>query len=377
MSRAYGEGGIYPEGDGFRVIVYIDGKAIKRRAKTRKDAQQIRRELLRKKDAGLHIGDGKQPLSQWLDHWLTAILPGRVKPKTLEGYRWIISKYILPTLGNRPLAKLTAQHIDNWQAGLAALGLSDGTIANARRRLSAALEAARKRKLVAENVVSLTDAPSRASAPRLVLTPEQAAVFLEHISDHRQYALYAIALGTGMRQAELFGLRWPAIDVQAGTLEVREQLQRLKDADGHQRLHRETPKTAAGRRTIPLSDDLVQILRDHQARQRKERIAHGSAYAAGDLVFVSEAGTALGTTAGRHQFRRFLARAGLPDVTFHSLRHTAGSVMLASGAQLIDVSHILGHSSVAVTARIYAHSFTEGRQKAIDLASKTLFRRAI
>lgn len=377
-ARDDGEGSVYEEVPGrWRAYLIIDGKPVRRRAKTEREAKRKLKELLAQREARLNVGEGKQTLRTWCAHWIVAILPGKqAKLKTIQGHQYTCEQYIYPYLGHYQLIKLTAQHIDAWQAELRAKGLSEGTIANARRRLSAALEAARKRKLVPENVVSLTDAPSGTAQPQTVLDEFQLVRLLDSLASHRLYALYALTAATGMRQAELFGLRWPAVDLEGGTLAVREQLQRVKGTDGKRQLHRETPKTEAGRRSIPLSPELAALLRAHRARQMQERLILGEAYQGDDLVFTSEDGTPLEAGAVLRQLKRALKRAELPQVTFHSLRHSAGSVMLAHNAQLIDVSHILGHSSPAITAKIYAHSFDEGRRQAIAAASTALLRRA-
>lgn len=106
-------------------------------------------------------------------------------------------------LGKHPLARLNAVHIDEWQAELRARELSESTRANARRRLSVALEAARKRKLIPENVVKLTDAPSTTGADKTALDQSQLNTLLDGLRDHRLDALYALIIATGSRFGEL------------------------------------------------------------------------------------------------------------------------------------------------------------------------------
>ncbi|MEI7644902.1 MAG: tyrosine-type recombinase/integrase [Chloroflexales bacterium] len=377
-ARADGEGSAYEEVPGrWRAALVIDGKTVRRRAKTEKEAKRKFKELERLRDARLNMGEGKQTIEAWITHWLTVLLPGKqAKPKTIQGHTYICAHYITPYLGTHQLVKLTAQHIDEWQAILRAKGLSEGTVANARRRLSAALEAARKRKLVPENVVKLTDAPTSAARPQTVLDEPQIVKLLDSLADHRLYAFYALAIATGMRQAELFGLRWPAVNLEAGVIIVREQLQRIKGQDGKRQIHREKSTKGGKDRTIPISSEVVALLRAHRVRQMQERLILGDRYHGGDLVFTSEDGTPLEGGAVLRQFKRALVRAELPEVTFHSLRHSAGSIMLAHGAQLEAVSDILGHSSSAITSGIYAHSFDDERRDAANVASSALFRRA-
>lgn len=387
--RDDGEGSIYPEGDGWRAALVIDGTTRRRRAKTEREAKQKLRELERLREARLNVGDGKQTLKTWASFWLTTILPnkqgqagGKVKLKTVQSHTEICDLYVTPHLGHHQLIRLTAQHIDEWQGKLREKGLSDGTIATARKRLSTMLEAARKRKLIPENVVKLTEAPSgtprRKIAGKDVLDEGQIITLLAMLdaARHRLYALYVLAATTGMRQAELIGLRWPAVDLVAGALTVREQLQRIKGPDGKRQIHREDSTKGGKDRLIYLDPEQLAILKQHLSRQRQEKLIHGDAYRGDDLVFVSEDGTPILPTALRAQLKRALVRAKLPIVTFHSLRHSAGSVMLANGAQLVAVSHVLGHASPAITARIYAHSFEDGRRQAVAAAATALLRRA-
>jgi integrase len=292
----------------------------------------------------------------------------------LDGYRYIVDAYITPHLGTKLLNKLSAADIDRWYVTLQAQGLSAATIANARRRLHAALEVARKRRLVSENVVGLTDAPRAASSPRVILDEAQIVALLTHLqqTSHRMYPLYALACTTGMRQAELFGLRWPAVDLTAGTLVVREQLHRSHDAEGAPIHVRERSTKSGKERTLFLPPPLVAVLASHRQQQRLEQAAHGERWQGSDLVFTSEDGTPLAASSFVGQFHRLLSQADLPRVAFHSLRHTAGSMMLAHGASLIAVAHVLGHANPSITARIYAHSYEDAQRQALSVAVAAL-----
>ena len=376
--RDDGEGSFYEEAPGrWRAALVIDGKLEKRRAKTEKAAKAKLKELERLRDARLNVGEGKQTLETWLTHWLTVLLPGKqAKINTIQKHTDICARYVTPHLGTHQLVKLTAQHVDEWQATLRAKGLSEGTVANARRRLSAALEAARKRKLVPENVVKLTDAPTSAARPKTILDKAQIIRLLDILADHRLYAFYALAIATGMRQGELFGLRWPSVTLETEVIIVREQLQRIKGPNGKRQIHREQSTKGNEDRTIPISSEVVAFLRAHRVRQMQERLILGDHYQGDDLVFTSEDGTPLEGGAVLRQLKRALVRAELPEVTFHSLRHSATSIMLSHGAKLESVSDILGHSSSAITSGIYAHSFDDERRDAANIASSALFRRA-
>ncbi len=372
--RDYGDGTTYEESEGrWRAALVIDGKVVRRRAGSEREAKAILKELRQQRDEGLNVGDGLQTLTQWLEHWLSTILPGKeIKAKTLVSHRYIVEHYIEPYLGKYKLVHLTAHHIDHWQRTLRQKGLAIGTITNARRRLHTALEIARKRKLILDNVVGLTESlrepVKRLETGSTVLGEQQIKQLLHELHDHRLYALYALACSLGLRQAELMGLRWGAINLEAGTLIVREQLQRVAG-----KIHRELTTKGGKDRTLYLSAAHSELLRQHQARQEREQTLFGDLWRGEDLVFVSADGTPLEAGALRRQFKRALVRAKLPEVTFHSLRHSAGSIMLANGAHLVDVSRVLGHANPAITARIYSHSFEVGQRAAVAAAAKALF----
>ncbi|MEI7768431.1 MAG: site-specific integrase [Chloroflexales bacterium] len=218
-----------------------------------------------------------------------------------------------------------------------------------------------------------------------VLDTAQLLLLLDVLASHRLYGLFAVAGTLGLRPSELIGLRVGALslDGDAPALVVREQLQRIKGGDGKTILHRER-STKGGRedkpnpRSIPLSAELVALLRAHLAALRDERERRGAdpvEPGPDELLFVTERGTPINDRNLLRTLHRACARAGVPRVSLHSLRHSAGSVMLAHGAQLIDVSAILGHSSPLITARIYAHSFDAGKRTAVDVASAALFRK--
>src|SRR5512145_153895 len=231
------------------------------------------------------------------------------------------------------------------------------TARNAYLRLRTALGVAIKWRRIRENVVTLVDAPHGPSRPAQELTPEQARQLLQTVTGHWLETLYLVALRLGLRESELVGLLWTDIDFNARTLQVSGQIQRISG-----KLVRTTPKTEKSMRRLPLDDDLIEALQSHWQNQQEERRFLGMEWHEQGLVFASSRGTPLNTRNLIRSFKLMLARAGIPtSVRFHDLQHTAGSLMLAEGAKLVDVSAVLGHSSPAVTANVYAHSYESGK----------------
>lgn len=140
------------------------------------------------------------------------------------------------------------------------------------------------------------------------------------------------------------------LDLERGTLSIRSQLQRAEGA-----LRLVEPKTARSRRTLQLPAVAIEALRAHKVRQLEERLAAGPAWRDSGLVFTTAIGTPLDARNVVRQFHGLLARAGLPRMPFHTLRHTAASLLLAQGLDIRVVQQVLGHSQIGLTANLYAH----------------------
>lgn len=159
-----------------------------------------------------------------------------------------------------------------------------------------------------------------------------------------------IAILTGLRQGELFGLRWQDVDLINGVLTVRNALQRI---DGVPVLVE--PKTARSRRTIALPNGAVLALKEQRRRQAEERLAAGSRWNDWELVFATTIGTPLDAHNVTHRLQRILADAGLPRQRFHDLRHLCATLLFMQGVSPRVVMEQLGHSQIGLTRNNYAH----------------------
>ena len=228
-----------------------------------------------------------------------------------------------------------------------------------------ALGQAVKDGLLGRNVAKLVDSPRVERFEGATLSPEQARGFLVAAAGERLEALYVAALAVGLRMGETLGLRWTDIDLDRRILTVNRILERIGRGT-RSTLQFVEPKTSRSRRTVNLPDAAVTSLRAHRRRQLEERLAAGSHWREQGLVFPSTVGTPLEPHSLHEDFKRMLSRAGLPDMRFHDLRHSAASLMLAQGIPLRSIQEILGHSSIALTANLYAHVGEQLKREAAD-----------
>ncbi len=282
--------------------------------------------------------------------------------------------HLIPALGRVPLAKLSAQQVQGLQTRLLAAGLSPTTTQSAHRVLHRALHDAERLGLVTRNVAEQVRAPRRSTPEMQVLSEDEAAAFLHAAEGDRFAALYVLALTTGMRQGELLGLRWADVDLERGTVQVRQAVQESATRG----YHLAKPKTAHSRRTIGLSRLATDALRAHRVRWAAERLALGPAWSGSgtgtgpdlDLVFPSAVGTLMAPhDLARRSFARVLARAGLRGrgLHFHCLRHTAATTLLARGVNVKVASEMLGHADISITLRTYGHVLPHMQQSAADM----------
>jgi integrase len=362
--RGNGEGTIIRRADGRweARVTLPDGTRKSFYARSRQEAARRLTQALRDRDQGLPVGlNARQTVGQYLERWLADVARPTVRPSTYESYAGYVRRHLIPGLGAIPLSRLTPQDV---QAFLTAK-LQDGqltprTVQYLRAILRRALAQALKWGLVARNAAALTDPPKVPRHEIRPLTPQEATAFLEAVRGDRLEALFVLALTTGMRQGELLGLRWQDVDLDAGTLRVAVALQRI---GGQPRLVE--PKTARSRRELPLPERATAALRAHRARQREERLRLGAAWQDWGLVFTREDGAPLDASTVTHRFQKLLARANLPRVRFHDLRHTCASLLLAHGVPARVIMDILGHSQISVTLNTYTHVLPDMQREAL------------
>jgi integrase len=282
---------------------------------------------------------------KWLDEWLADSVRPHLRPRTVESYEYIVSRYLKPSVGRIPLVKLEPRDVQRMMDQMPGW-LSPTTRRYAHGVLRTALARAVKLGYVLRNVATLVDPPSRAKYEMRPLSREEAHAFLAAIEDDRFEALYTIALHTGARQGELLGLTWG--DLTDGVLTIRRTLRQ-----GTQELGE--PKTKASRRILVLGEAAQAVLRRHKAAQAEARLKAGRKWHDLDFIFTTNIGTPLDSVNVTKALQRSLVAAGLPKLRFHDLRHTYATLALEAGVDLAVVSKSLGHSNVSTTADVYLH----------------------
>jgi integrase len=375
--RGNGEGSIYQDAEGrWRSVVDLGYRNGKRRRKylsgqTRAQVAGKLRQVLDEQDAGVQITtDGPAPtLESWLNHWLETIAAPRLRPSTLTTYRGYVRNHLVPELGRHRLDELAPEHLEACYLRLAKAGLKPASILQTHRILSRALKVAMQRGRVRRHVATLVEPPSVHRDEIRPLTAEQSRAVLQTALGQRNAARWSVALALGLRQGESLGLPWDAVDLETGTLTVRQALQRQPGGG----LVLVPPKSRAGRRVIPMPTQLVEALKAHRAAQVAERLAAGSMWVDTGLVFTTVIGKPVDPRSDHRQWQQLLRSAGVPPARLHDARHTAATLLLAQGVPARVVMELLGHSQITLTLGTYTHVVPELARDAAERMGNTLW----
>ena len=322
---------------------------------TKREAQAELNRLLNHRNEGTYVDPTKMSVAEYLEHWLSVDVDRRVAAKSAERYRQIIRHQIIPRLGNLPMRKLSAVHIEAAEADLqqrgcvkgskAGQGLTAQTVLHVHRTLSQALSHAVKTGVLFRNPAEQVKPPRPAGREIAILTKAEVATILKEAG--WLYLPVLVAVTTGMRCGEFLGLRWSDIDLKSARLTVNQSLERLKGKTVFK-----SPKTRTSRRTITLPALTVEALTKHRAAQAAERLRLGLGKP--ELVFAHADGSPFNPDSLSKVFGKLVRRTGVRRITLHGLRHTHISHQLMDGVHIKVVSERAGHANVGITLGTYA-----------------------
>jgi integrase len=344
--------------------------------RTKRAAQSYLNGIVGKVEDGTWRPDQRLTVAQLLhDHWLPAQKARELRAATISQYQGVIDNWIVPRLGGLKVGSLTPRTVVEYQRAMRSeasvhgrTGLSPRSVQLSVGILKTACKWAVENELLGRNPIGSVRRP-RSQAPAMkVWTVEQSRRFIEATKDDRLGVAWALLLGRGLRRGELCGLRWPAVDLNAGAIHIDETRVIVDGAPTESRA-----KTDAGRRRVPIDAHLVALLKAHRARQAGEKLVAGGAYEDRGFVVADELGRPYYPGWVTVAFKRAAKAAGLPVIRLHDTRHTAASLMAADGTPIKVISEVLGHASPTITLTIYSHLFPGMTEQATERLSSQLF----
>ncbi len=368
--RGRGEGSIQKRADGtWRATISLgvgsDGRRRRKDiyGKTKAEVQKKLRMAQTANDAGQLPSATKTTVAEYLKFWMENI--SRAAVSTKDRYQADITKHINPVIGKVRLQQLTGLHIDSVISQANSIELSPRSQQHIFSVLNKTLNDAVKRDLIGFNPCAKSDKPRLKKTKHTVWTADQSQAFLKHVAGHRWFALFTLAMFTGMRQGEALALFWSDIDWTKNEIQISRT---LTDVKGKATIG-EVPKTDGGNRAIIVPPYVMDALDKHRGRMMMD----GHPTSGENLVFCNHAGNIINrNNLVSRTFKPLCAKAGVPVLVWHEMRHTTATLLLESGIPINNVSELLGHASSVVTSRIYAHATKTGMAR-VTAATANLF----
>jgi integrase len=338
--------------------------------KTRRDAQAALIRVLGAVEDGTWVAPSRETFGDWAPQALAA-LRSEVRGPTFDFYDRITRQHLVPRLGQVPLQRIAPALLKALYADLLASGRLDGRGGLSARSVQMIHVTAHRLLAMAVEDGRLQRNPAARVEPPRVERQEVAAwdadtlrAFLDFAreTEPRLFPAYRLAASTGMRRAEVCGLKKRYLDLDARRLSVIRTLVRTAD-DG---LIEGDPKSVKGRRSIALDARTVVALREHLKRQAEERLAKGPEYQDHGLVFQEPDGRPIDPSRFSKVFARLVRQGGFPPLSVHGLRHTWATLALAAGVHPKVVQERLGHSTVAFTLDRYSHVLAGLQEEAAE-----------
>lgn len=326
------------------------GKQLQRSftGKTQKEVREKMQTAAVEVNQGTYTAPQRMTVAQWLNIWQRDYL-GPLKPCTVRTYRGAIQNHICPRLGAVRLAELHPRMVQEFINGLE---LAPGSVRLVFQVLHTALEKAVDLGYIPRNPSTRCELPRRDRKEIRPLDDGQLAALMGATKGRALEHLITVALLTGLRQSELLGLTWEAVDFKRGTITVDKQLSR---AEHRSRGLFTSPKSGRAR-VVTAAPSAMAALRKQRARQSEMQLRAGPIWGnPHGLVFTTAQGAPLDQRNVDYQFKQIVTAAGLEGVRFHDTRHTYAVNAIRAGDDIKTVRGNLGHASAAFTLDVYGH----------------------
>jgi len=374
--RSNGQGHTYKIGNSYRTVIHCNGHVVTAMAASLQESRRRAKEKFERIPQG-KVSNNALPLSKmtlgkFLLDWLENEHQHTIAHSTYKRYRALTIHHIDPIIGQIQIRKVLPTDITLVLSTMREKGQSPRSQQQARALLSVALGEAENKGYITLNPVKKVRIPVSKGKEIEPLAIEEVKRLLETYDGTYMSARLHIALLAGLRQGEALGLRWQDIDFGAATLEVRNQVQKI---DGLLQLT--GLKTDRSRRVIALTEGSLESLKQHRQIVEALKKVCGDSWQENDLVFPHIDGTFHPAILDYNAWKRCLRLCGIKQRRLHDARHTAATLMYGQGVGIEVISRALGHSSSAITSKLYVHSALKPLQEAALLLNESILRNTV
>ncbi|MFV0517399.1 MAG: tyrosine-type recombinase/integrase [Aminipila sp.] len=335
--------------------------------KSNKEADKELARFYTECEAGNYAKESNYSIDQLCDLYMKEHAKHSVKTSTYSKYEVIIRNQIRPYIGSRKANKITILQLQQWVNNLYESGLANKTVHCSFSLMRTIFTTAKRWQLISSNPCEDVTLKPLRPAEADFYNREEVLILIDKIMalgvDELTYKVAVILdLFTGLRASEICGLKWQDINLDDKVLTVERNRSYVHGFG----VVEDTPKTKKSQRTISIPSICVDILKEYQIFQKKEKIRLGTKWINSEYVFVNEFGDAIFPRNINRWFPQFIKREGLRKITFHQLRHTHTSILDYLGVSEVQISKRLGHSQLSTTRNTYTHIFNNSDQEAAE-----------
>lgn len=338
------------------------GKRIQKKKRgfvTKKDAQIALNELLSQVNKGVYVNPSDMLFSELIEMWLEQ-KRHEIEYSTFKTYKQAIDTHILRCFGNKKISKITYQMLISFVNNMYDKAYSKNYVAKQIAVLKMLFEYAIDNEYLAKNPAQKLK-KQEAKTEIIVWNEEEMNRFLKVAKDYAYYLAFLLALTCGCRKGEVLGLRWDAIDFENGIMDIKQTLTN----DGKEL--RDKAKNKQSLRRIKLPSKVIEELKIFKEKfDEKERTLKGN-FSKNRLVVSSTEGNPVSPRNVTRSMNIIMEKAGVPRITFHSLRHTHATLLMEQGVHMKVVAERLGHSDIRTTMNRYTHVLPTLQTEAAEL----------
>lgn len=347
----------------FEGKITLGGKRKTIRGKTRTDYFRNVKEAEAAYNKGMPVGTDKQTTGDYILNWMELYGSHNWKPGTVRDHAQSLRLRVLPHIGHIQLQKINRDAIQ----GMVNAWIDDGCASSSIRKhlqpVRGALITAWEDGKIAKNPMQGVKLPKLKKEEITFFTRQEAAAYASALPPTSNGRLLAFILRSGLRRGEAMGLQWQ--DIGAHSFKV----QRTVRHNGAELYINSDGKTENSLREIPLNDQLRAILEEQRKYQMQQRLKAGSGWIGGApcsesmWIFANNVGKCPDESNVRRTHNTALKTAGLSGVDVHGLRHTFATLWVEKGANIKNLSAVLGHADTAITLNRYVHPVREQMQE--------------
>ena len=357
-----------------RTIKIIEESLLKSKKKVRDYLNEEFAKFKAEIESGEYIAPEKMTFVAFVEEWREKYAVKHLGEKTLELYMIHLNNRVIPSFGHLRLDAIKTIQIVNFIEEMGKVNrldgkkgaISPGTVQIIYRAIKNVFSRAVEWKVIKTNPVEGVKKPRAIPKNMEVYNNDEVESLLTYLENEQIHwrIMISLALTTGLRRGELLGLEWKNIDIDKGTLDIRQSLTFSKNGGYKVK----EPKTKNSLRKVALPTSMLAELREFKIHCNKLRMKSADVWQGGEsfFLFTSWNGKPLNPYSVGQWWRRFINRTSLKYIRFHDLRHTSATLLLNQGVHAKIISSRLGHANITTTLNIYAHALQEADQSAAD-----------